>query len=175
RTLISAQQGKFLELESTLLSWAEDDNPDMAAVQELLVQHYAYNSQLKKGLKWGQRFLKHYPDHIAVLKTMAFIHSRLINPTDCLRCYRRVLKLRPDLDQVREEMAFALVEFKEPQEALRNYQELQVRHPESVTVLLGLARAHRLQGDLAKARQILEELAVKHPKEGDVFTELGKL
>src|SRR5262249_45151017 len=99
RTLMSAEQGHFIELESTLLSWAKKDNADTAAVQEVLVHHYAANSQIKPALYWGERFLKQHPDHIPVLKVVGFLHNRSSNPTDGLNCYRRLVEMRPEDDE----------------------------------------------------------------------------
>jgi tetratricopeptide (TPR) repeat protein len=175
RTLLSAQQGRFDEFEALLISWAKEDNEDTAAVQEVLIHYYAHNSQLDQALNWGRRFLEFYPDHILVLNTMALLHKRLQNSTDCLRCYRRLLELRPRNDEFRESYATALLQFNEPQRAIRQYRHLLSSHPESVTILLGLAHCRRSLGNFDEARRILAPLVSKHPNEGHVLSELGKL
>jgi len=175
RILASAQESDFIKWELTLISWAKKDDDRATAAQEVLLQQYAQNSQLKQAMYWGDALLKKHPDHLAVLKTMGFLYDRRANSFNCLACYRRIVELQPDNDEARQTLGEALLKYNDFKEALRHYQILSEHQPESAGILLGLARAQRGVGELAKARRILEELVANDPKNDEALGELGQV
>ncbi len=174
-SLLHAQQGELLEVESELRSRAGQDGPAAPLILEALVKGYVASDRAGDALDTADALLRLEPDHPGAHLWRARAAEALHHPAEALPDYRRAVELDPGSDEARLDLADCLASLGRPLEAAAHYEVLLRRRPDNPGALYGLARCRFDEDEPEETARLLEALLAGQPDNALALTERGRV
>jgi tetratricopeptide (TPR) repeat protein len=156
RTLLRAQQGEVLAVDSALGAALKDNHPEKNLILEALAQGYVQIGYLTLAEQCLAPLLQEEPDHAEAWLWRAAVYELMGNRQDPAEFYRKALELRPDNPRYRLRLALFLLQVSSFQEARPHLEQLCARQPDNPDVLVGMARLLSETGRPNAARGLLD-------------------
>jgi tetratricopeptide (TPR) repeat protein len=175
RELIQAQMGDFIQVERSLQHRLDHDDPESAAILEVMAEGYWNYNHLPSALRCLNQWLDLQPGNVRAYYLRGEVQEASRHYKEAAQDFEVCLDSEPGNVDFRFKLGNALLERGVPDQALPHFQALREQLPENITILWYVARCEIGMGHPDKAKELLATVTAKRPAFAEGWRDLGKL
>jgi tetratricopeptide (TPR) repeat protein len=173
QSLLLAQRGELLEVETMLHRLIQEDHPDVVLIIEALAQGYRQTRRMAETGSALEELIRRAPEHPWAYFWRGDIYEQIGRIPLAVPDYRRAVELLPHRARFRLRLVQSLLRFQKPAEAWPHIEELLRQSPADPEAILCAARCQRSLGRPEQALEYLERLLHEQPQHSEAWEERG--